>query len=124
MNAREAPAAPLYELVERTRQEKGWTKSQLARKAGVRRMTIERWRTAPRTPLPATVNAVADALGIDRQLARERAGLWPPMAVEASPDPSPSAEPLTAARAEEVARRLAASGQQGEEGDGATERTG
>lgn len=69
---------PAFELHRRVLQEvalKGWTKSELRHKTGVARSTVEAWATQPRPPQPRTVNAVADALGIDRTEALRLAGI-------------------------------------------------
>lgn len=81
---RDAPARPLYDLVEVRRIRKGWTKSQLARAAKTDRGTIDKWKTQPRPPLAGTVNAVAEVLGIDPVEALQLAGLLP--ADEPEPD--------------------------------------
>jgi transcriptional regulator with XRE-family HTH domain len=76
-----APARPLYDEVERIRLRNGWTKVQLAKRAGVGRNTIDNWRTQPRAPLAPTVKDVAERLGIDADLALRLAGI-------AEPEPS------------------------------------
>lgn len=70
-----APARPLYDEVERIRLRNGWTRIQLAKKAGVGRNTIDNWRTQPRAPLAPTVKDVAERLGIDADLALRLAGI-------------------------------------------------
>jgi transcriptional regulator with XRE-family HTH domain len=68
-------AFPLYERVERERVLRGWSSTQMEDKTGVARQTVGKWRTNPMTPQPGTVNAVADALGIDREEALRLAGI-------------------------------------------------
>lgn len=80
-----APARPLYDEVERIRLRNGWTKVQLAKRAGVGRNTIDNWRTQPRAPLAPTVKDVAERLGIAADLALRLAG------ITGSPQP-PAAE--------------------------------
>jgi transcriptional regulator with XRE-family HTH domain len=77
-------AFPLYERVERERALKGWSSTRLRAESGVSRSTIAKWRTQPNPPLPGTVNAVADALGIGREEALRLAGV-----LAADPDPLP-----------------------------------
>lgn len=72
---RDAPARPLYDHVEGIRIRRGWTKTQLARAAKTDRGTIDKWAHRPRSPLPQTVKGVAEALGIDQELALELAGI-------------------------------------------------
>lgn len=71
----EAPARPLYDEVERIRLRNGWTKVQLAKRAGVGRNTIDNWRTQPRAPLAPTVKDVAERLDIDPEMALRLAGI-------------------------------------------------
>ena len=75
---RDAPARPLYDHVEGIRIRKGWTKTQLARAAKTDRGTIEKWKQQPRAPLPQTVRGVANALGMDLELALKLAGILDP----------------------------------------------
>ncbi|HEY8342435.1 MAG TPA: helix-turn-helix transcriptional regulator [Calditerricola sp.] len=53
---------------------RGWTKTELHRRAKVSRMTID-GLIAGRKPLPETVNKIADALDIPRDEAHRLAGL-------------------------------------------------
>jgi transcriptional regulator with XRE-family HTH domain len=73
----EPPALPLYRRITAELRAKGMTKTQLHQRSGVARSTIEDWKTQPRPPLPSTVNAIADALAIDRTEAQRLAGLIP-----------------------------------------------
>lgn len=50
----------------------------LERETGVRRSTVAKWKTSPRTPQAATVNTVARVLGIDTTEALRLAGVIPP----------------------------------------------
>lgn len=71
-----APAKDWYDLVAQTIALKGMTKAQLAERAGVSRATIDRWgKGASRPAQAASVNAVADVLGIPRVLALRLAGV-------------------------------------------------
>lgn len=72
-----APARPLYDEVERIRVRNGWTRVQLAKKAGVSRGTIDNWKTQPRAPLAPTVKDVAERLGISPEMALRLAGVVP-----------------------------------------------
>lgn len=69
--------------VEQERADKGWSKTELAeaatRRAGpgsrIHRPTIDNLRTGTRAPQPRIVNALADALGIERHEAHQLAGI-------------------------------------------------
>ncbi|MGH3585304.1 MAG: helix-turn-helix domain-containing protein [Pseudonocardia sp.] len=71
------PALPWWERLEDLRMDKGWSRVQLAQKAGVARTTVDGWKSNPRAPLVTTVVEVADRLGIERQEALRLAGLAP-----------------------------------------------
>jgi hypothetical protein len=79
-------AYALWARVEQERASKGWSKTELAdeatRKAGsgqrIHRPTIDNLRTSTRAPQPRIVNALADALGIDRTEAHQLAGIGAP----------------------------------------------
>jgi transcriptional regulator with XRE-family HTH domain len=68
-------AYPLYQRVERERALRGWSATRLRNETGVSRSTIAKWATQQQPPQPGTVNAVADALGIDRAEALRLAGI-------------------------------------------------
>lgn len=72
------PALPWWKHLEALRLEKGWTRSQLAQRAGVARSTVDGWKTNPRPPLVTTITEVADRLEIDRRDALRLAGLTAP----------------------------------------------
>jgi transcriptional regulator with XRE-family HTH domain len=80
----------------------------LERETGVRRSTVAKWKTSPRTPQAATVNAVARVLGIDLTEALRLAGVIPPegpAAEEVKDEPSlPEALAQLAALQARVAR--------------------
>jgi transcriptional regulator with XRE-family HTH domain len=83
-----APAQDWYDLVIQTIALKNMTKAQLASRSGVSRATIDRWgKGASRPAQAASVNAVADALGIRRERALRLAGVIAadPAQVERSP---------------------------------------
>ena len=63
-DAQRGIAYPLYQRVNRELALRGWTHVELQRKSGVARSTISKWATGQQPPMPARVNAVADALGI------------------------------------------------------------
>lgn len=69
------PALPWWERLEAIRLERGWSRTQLAKKAGVARSTVDGWKTNPRPPFVTTIAEVADRLGVDRQDAFRLAGL-------------------------------------------------
>ncbi len=71
------PGRPLYDHVVELLNRQGKTKTWLAQRAGVSRVTIENWTKQPKPPQSATVLAVADALGIDHDKALRLAGLLP-----------------------------------------------
>ena len=68
-------AYPLWERVERERALKGWSSTRLHSETGISRSTVAKLATQPRPPLPSTVNALADALGIGRETALRLAGV-------------------------------------------------
>jgi hypothetical protein len=69
-----APAAPLHAFITAELDRQGRDKAWLERESEVRRTTIDRWKTQPRRPKAATVNKVAEALGMDPAKARRLAG--------------------------------------------------
>ena len=75
MNAGRPPARPWYDLVTEASAIKGWSVTELARRAGVGRPTIYGWRDNLKKPQARPVNAVADSLGIDRARAVRLAGI-------------------------------------------------
>lgn len=75
---RTPPALPWWQHLEALRQDEGWSRTQLAQKAGVARTTVDAWKTNPRQPLVTTITEVADRLEIDRQEALRLAGITPP----------------------------------------------
>jgi transcriptional regulator with XRE-family HTH domain len=81
-------AYPLFVRVERERALRGWSATRLHKETGVSRSTIGKWATQPQPPLASTVNAVADALGIERAEALRLAGILtdPPAAGAISDD--------------------------------------
>ncbi|MEU5965924.1 helix-turn-helix transcriptional regulator [Micromonospora parva] len=75
-----AERGPSYNFWARVKAEqatRGWTDSELFRQSGVTRNTIGGLKTRKRVEA-ATVNALADALGIPREEAHKLAGLVPP----------------------------------------------
>lgn len=85
------PAYLLYERVMREMALRGWTKIELARHADVARSSVDKLATQPRPPQAATVNKLADVLGIPRPEALELAGILTARAAAAVPEPSVSA---------------------------------
>lgn len=83
---RPAPARPWYDRVTAEIALRGWTKTQLSERSGVSRTAIDKWQKNPRPPQAASVNAVADALGIPRERALRLAGVIPEVPREFSPD--------------------------------------
>lgn len=81
-----APAARLWERVERERKRRGWTKVELAERTGLGRATID-GLNKERKPLDRTVHRLAEVLGIPLDEALQLAGLY-----EDRPEP---AEPGT-----------------------------
>lgn len=65
----------LFERVNNERAEQGWTWMRLQERSGVARSTIYSWAKIQTPPQPATVNPVADALGIPRIEALRLAGI-------------------------------------------------
>lgn len=72
---RRPPARPLYDRVEEIRVREGWSKIQLARRLGLDRGTIDKWKTQPRSPLASTVKDVSERLGIPLDEALALAGV-------------------------------------------------
>lgn len=68
-------AARLYDLIDQRRAIDGLSWTDLHRKSGVARSTMLRWRTGTGTPQAPTVIAVADALGVNRELALHLGGV-------------------------------------------------
>lgn len=69
------PARAWYRLVTEAIALRGWSKQELSDRSGVARSTIDGWARNPRKPQAKSVNAVADALGIDRAEALRLAGV-------------------------------------------------
>jgi transcriptional regulator with XRE-family HTH domain len=69
------PAYGLYVRVQERLALTGMTKTDLRKKTGVARSTIDSWATQATPPQARTVNKVADALGIDRMEALRLAGI-------------------------------------------------
>jgi len=68
-------AYPFYQRVGRELALRGWTHVELQRRSGVARSTVTKWATGQQPPLPGSVNAVADVLGISRAEALRLAGI-------------------------------------------------
>jgi len=108
MSDQRPPARPWYDLIIETIALKGWTKAQLADRAGISRPTVDNWRTNPRAPQARSVNAVADVLEISRDRALRLAGVIS----DAQPEPLVEPELASALRryvpveAEDVIARL------------------
>lgn len=64
------------------RRDLGWTQDQLADAAGVTRTTILRWEGGQQEGKPASLRAVAEALGIPPAVAFQAIGWLPPEADE------------------------------------------
>lgn len=93
MEQRSAPARPLWDRIQTICADRGWSSVRLERETGVARQTISKWKTQPRTPQAATVNAVAQALGIEQEEALRLAGIL-------STSEPPEAEDVAELRAE------------------------
>lgn len=85
------PARRLWERIERERNERRWTTLDLEQRSGIPRSTVNRWKTAKRSPLADTVIPIADAFGIPRRELLQLAGLSPgePAPHEAVTAPQP-----------------------------------
>ena len=70
-------AYPFWARVEDERATKGWNKAELAERVGLPRSTIDNLKTGTRAPQPRIVNALADAVGLDRAQAHQLAGIVP-----------------------------------------------
>ncbi|HEX6681665.1 MAG TPA: helix-turn-helix transcriptional regulator [Candidatus Limnocylindrales bacterium] len=70
-------AYPFWVRVEDERAAKGWNKAELAERVRLPRSTIDNLKTGSRAPQPRIVNALADALDIDRSEAHQLAGIVP-----------------------------------------------
>jgi transcriptional regulator with XRE-family HTH domain len=87
------PARPLWDRLESIRISNGWTRQQLADRAGVARTTIDRWKTQQRSPLPPLIKDVAKRLGIDYDEALELAGVTGSRSEETRRRPGTAASP-------------------------------
>lgn len=85
------PAHGLYLLVMERLALTGMTKTELRKRTGVARSTIDSWATQATPPQARTVNKVADALGIDRVEALRLAGI-----LDETSAPAPPIVPLDA----------------------------
>jgi transcriptional regulator with XRE-family HTH domain len=70
-------ALEFWKRVEQERIRRDWNQEQLWRESGIPPSTLNRLRTGTQPPRTRTVNALADALGIDRIEAAQLAGLIP-----------------------------------------------
>lgn len=70
-----APARPLWARITAIRAERELSWEALERLVGVSRTTIDKWKRAARPPQAATVNKVAERLGIDQTEALTLAGI-------------------------------------------------
>lgn len=93
------PAHGLYLRVMERLALTGMTKTELRKRTGVARSTIDSWATQATPPQARTVNKVADALGINRVEALQLAGILDDTAA-----PAPQLVPL-----DEFERRVVAS---------------
>lgn len=75
------PAVPLHQRAEHERAQRGWTKQDLARHAGIGRVTYDRLATELRPPIPRTVQKLCQALGIDLAEGLQLAGITEPRGV-------------------------------------------
>lgn len=95
MRQQQGAAHAFWRRLEKKRIALEWTKSRLSQETikhtadghPIPRTTIDRLRTQTRPPHPRIVNALADAVGLDRDEAAVLAGLIPPA-------PPPEPEPL------------------------------
>lgn len=101
-----APAAPLHAAIEAALDEMGRDKVWLSREARLARSTINGWKTNPNAPRAASVNRVADALGMGREEARRLAGLSGPQVIAAEEEAVTLSEVDTDALLAEIRRRI------------------
>jgi transcriptional regulator with XRE-family HTH domain len=99
------PGYPFWVRAERERNTRGWTKSALARRAGIARRTYDRLEVQTKTALPETINKIADALGIDRLEAAQLAGL-DPATVSVSVGETETPQETGSSRLEELLARI------------------
>lgn len=102
MEQRSAPARPLWDRIQAVCAERGWNTVRLERETGIPRQTINKWKTAPRSPQAATVNPVARVLDIKLEEALRLAGILPS---EEEPERTATVEEL-AERTRELEREL------------------
>ena len=69
----EGVAYPLWRRVEDIRIARGWNRSELARRAGLRRATIDALRRTSRKPQPDIIAGLAKATGLDLTVASQLA---------------------------------------------------
>lgn len=79
-------AYAFWEEVTREAGKKGLNTSDLARITGLRRQTIDNLKTTTRPPQPRIINALADAVDIERDRAHILAGRLPPDVNETDTD--------------------------------------
>ncbi|MGP3914332.1 helix-turn-helix domain-containing protein [Nonomuraea sp. 10N515B] len=72
------PAAPLHQRAEAERTKRGWTRDELARHAGIGRLTYDRLATNLEPPIPRTVRKLCQALDIDLAEGLRLAGIAEP----------------------------------------------
>jgi transcriptional regulator with XRE-family HTH domain len=70
-------AYSFWVLIEETRARRGLSKRALAQASGIPASTMDNLATSTRPPLPRVVNALIDALGLDRDEAYRLAGTTP-----------------------------------------------
>lgn len=104
MEPTSAPARPLWDRIQTLCASRGWSGVRLERETGVSRQTVNKWRTQPRPPQAATVNAVATVLGIPLEDALRLAGILPGEEQPPSEEPAPEREPQGLTRDELIDR--------------------
>ncbi|MFC3980214.1 helix-turn-helix domain-containing protein [Streptosporangium jomthongense] len=100
------PGLPFWKRIETERIARTWTATDLHRRSGVARSTINNLATQRRRPRPATVVALADTLGIPRDEAFALAGLDPEAAAVGETATDDTLDELLARLPEERRREL------------------
>lgn len=106
MTDRPPAAAAFHAAIEAALDDLGRDKAWLSRETGIARSTINDWKRNPRPPKAKNVNLVADALGMDRNEARQLAGFTGAPIAGPDGEPVPLAELDTDELLAEIRRRI------------------
>jgi len=109
MTEQRTSARPWYDLAVHEAAVRGWSLSELARRAKVGRPTIYGWRDGTEGKLqPGPVNAVADVLQVPRERALRLAGIITAAVPQENPKDDPIADVVGEDGAEDFRQRVRA----------------